>query len=169
VQRTTSVPNPFPPAAATEVLSHAAAARLDTEVESGDFDNPGSGVGGGIDKSVLAISEPRRHCDKAHRKFFCRKPASSVGAIVLAPLAGAAEYIIGRESNERDRAGHRPAGDDAGRGSVGDDSNPPQWLARAVTDMQHPHNPGALVDRKNDPVDVRLFAEQQTPAASLLH
>jgi ERF superfamily len=31
--------------------------------------HPGGGVGVGIDKSVLAISEPRRIRDKAHRKF----------------------------------------------------------------------------------------------------
>jgi hypothetical protein len=36
----------------------------------GEFsDHPGSGFGIGIDKSVLAISEPRRYRDKAHRKF----------------------------------------------------------------------------------------------------
>jgi hypothetical protein len=39
---------------------------------SGELKNhPGSGVGGGIDKSVLAISEPRRYRDKEHRKFVC--------------------------------------------------------------------------------------------------
>jgi hypothetical protein len=32
-------------------------------------DSPDSGVGGGIDKSVLAIGEPRRVRDKEHRKF----------------------------------------------------------------------------------------------------
>jgi ERF superfamily protein len=32
-------------------------------------DHPGSGIGGGIDKSVLAISEPRRIRDKGHRRF----------------------------------------------------------------------------------------------------
>jgi hypothetical protein len=31
--------------------------------------HPGNSVGGGIDKSVLAISEPRRYRDKPHRKF----------------------------------------------------------------------------------------------------
>jgi hypothetical protein len=37
---------------------------------SGEVDNhPGSSVGGGIDKSLLAIGEPRRIRDKAHRKF----------------------------------------------------------------------------------------------------
>ena len=32
-------------------------------------EHPGSGVGSGIDKSVLAIGEPRRIRDKGHRKF----------------------------------------------------------------------------------------------------
>jgi hypothetical protein len=37
---------------------------------SGELDNnPGDGVGSGIDKSVLAFSEPRRGRDKEHRKF----------------------------------------------------------------------------------------------------
>jgi hypothetical protein len=64
-----------PPAVATEVLAqHVAAAGsgLDTDnprKDSGEFDNPVSTVGGGIDKSVLEIGEPRRYRDKAHRKF----------------------------------------------------------------------------------------------------
>jgi hypothetical protein len=63
-----------PPAVPTEVLAkHVAAAGsgLDTDnprKDSGEL-NSGSSVGGGIDKSVLAISEPRRYRDKAHRKF----------------------------------------------------------------------------------------------------
>ncbi len=36
---------------------------------SGELDNPASDIGTGIDKSVLAISEPRRIRDRAHRKF----------------------------------------------------------------------------------------------------
>jgi hypothetical protein len=36
---------------------------------TGELNNPGSGLGGGIDKSLLAIGEPRRIRDKAHRKF----------------------------------------------------------------------------------------------------
>jgi hypothetical protein len=34
-----------------------------------ELNNTGSSVDGGIDKSVLAISEPRRIRDKEHRKF----------------------------------------------------------------------------------------------------
>jgi hypothetical protein len=37
--------------------------------DSSALNRPGSGVGAGIDKSVLAISEPRRIRDKEHRKF----------------------------------------------------------------------------------------------------
>ena len=63
-----------PPAAATEVLAHVAAAGsgLDADnprMDSGELNNPGSSIGGGIDKSVLAIGEPRRIRDKDHRKF----------------------------------------------------------------------------------------------------
>jgi hypothetical protein len=39
------------------------------EVPAYELNNPGSGLGGGIDKSLLAIGEPRRIRDKAHRKF----------------------------------------------------------------------------------------------------
>jgi hypothetical protein len=61
-------------AAATKVLAHIAsrAPGLDLDApqaDSGASDNPESEVGGGIDKSVLAIGEPRRIRDKAHRKF----------------------------------------------------------------------------------------------------
>jgi hypothetical protein len=35
-----------------------------------------------------------------------------------------------------------------------------QWPARAVTGMQHPHDPSALVDCKDDAINVRLFAKQ---------
>jgi hypothetical protein len=57
-----------------EGLAHVAPAgsRSDTDnprKDSGEFNNPGSSVGGSIDKSVLAISEPRRIRDKEHRKF----------------------------------------------------------------------------------------------------
>jgi hypothetical protein len=63
-----------PSVAAPEVPAHVATADsgLDTgnpRMGSGELNNPGSGVGGGIDKSVLAIGEPRRIRDKAHRKF----------------------------------------------------------------------------------------------------
>jgi hypothetical protein len=34
-----------------------------------DINDPGSSAGDGVDKSVLAISEPRRIRDKEHRKF----------------------------------------------------------------------------------------------------
>jgi hypothetical protein len=57
--------------AATEVVAHVAIA-----LSEPDAGNPqmyagegGGGVGGGIDKSVLTIGEPRRIRDKAHRKF----------------------------------------------------------------------------------------------------
>jgi len=40
-------------------------------MNSGELNAPGSSLGGGIDKSVLAISEPRRIRDKEHRKFVC--------------------------------------------------------------------------------------------------
>jgi hypothetical protein len=58
----------------TEVLAHVAPAssRLNADnprMVSGEFNTPGSSVGGSIDKSVLALSEPRRIRDKAHRKF----------------------------------------------------------------------------------------------------
>jgi len=43
-----------------------------------------------------------------------------------------------------------------------------QWPARAVTDVQHPHDPGALVDRKDNPINVRLFAEKQVPQRRIL-
>jgi hypothetical protein len=70
-----------PPAAATEVLVHVAPAgsgldtdnpRMDTDnprMDSGELNNTGSSLGGGIDKSALAIGEPRRIRDKAHLKF----------------------------------------------------------------------------------------------------
>jgi ERF superfamily len=63
------------PTAATSVPAHVAKAgsRQDTDNPrraSSEFDDhSGSRVGGGIDKSLLAISEPRRIRDKAHRKF----------------------------------------------------------------------------------------------------
>jgi hypothetical protein len=63
-------------AAAPEVLAPVAATRSGLETDNpgpgggeGSSVHPGSSVGGGIDKSVLAISEPRRIRDKAHRKF----------------------------------------------------------------------------------------------------
>ena len=60
------------PAATAEVLAHDAAAGsgLDNPRKvSGERSDQGSSIRGGIDKSVLAISEPRRARDKAHRKF----------------------------------------------------------------------------------------------------
>jgi hypothetical protein len=43
---------------------------LDTDnPRSGELNDPSCSFGGGIDKSVLAIGEPRRIRDKAHRKF----------------------------------------------------------------------------------------------------
>jgi hypothetical protein len=68
-------PHPAKPgAAATELPVHIAAggSGLDTDnpqKDSGKLNNPASGVGSGIDKSVLAIGEPRRLRDKEHRKF----------------------------------------------------------------------------------------------------
>jgi hypothetical protein len=69
-------PNPhaeMPRATATEVSAHVAPAGSALDRDSprrdrGEPDNPGR-VGGGIDKSVLAISEPRRYRDKGHRRF----------------------------------------------------------------------------------------------------
>jgi hypothetical protein len=63
-----------PPAAATEAPAQIAAARSGFEADNarlgpGVLNNPGNGVDGGIDKSMLAIGEPRRVRDKAHRKF----------------------------------------------------------------------------------------------------
>jgi hypothetical protein len=67
-----------PSVAATKVPTDAAPADLDTEHPrnvSGDGDyldghaGGGDSLGGGIDKSVLAFSEPRRVRDKDHRKF----------------------------------------------------------------------------------------------------
>jgi hypothetical protein len=53
-------------------------AGLDTDnprIGSGELNNQGSNCGG-IDKSVLAISEPRRVRDKEHRRgSFPREPA----------------------------------------------------------------------------------------------
>jgi hypothetical protein len=40
-----------------------------TQKVSSELNTPASGVGGGIDKSALAIGEPRRLRDKEHRKF----------------------------------------------------------------------------------------------------
>jgi hypothetical protein len=34
--------------------------------------------------------------------------------------------------------------------------------------MQHPHDPSALIDRKDNPIDIRLFAEQQVPQRPIL-
>jgi hypothetical protein len=61
-------------AGSSEVPSHVASpgSGLDTDNPrkiSGESNSPGSNFGGGIDKSVLAISEPRRVRDKTHRKF----------------------------------------------------------------------------------------------------
>jgi hypothetical protein len=36
---------------------------------TGEIESPGGGLGNGIDKSVLAISEPRRYRNKEHLKF----------------------------------------------------------------------------------------------------
>ena len=62
------------PAAAPEVLAPVAAAASGFETDRrrmnpGEPNNPRGELGGGIDKSVLAISEPRRIRDKVHRKF----------------------------------------------------------------------------------------------------
>lgn len=59
---------------ATEVLAHVAPAGpgLDPDYPpkvTGEFNTPGFSVGGSIDKSVLAIGEPRRVRDREHRKF----------------------------------------------------------------------------------------------------
>jgi hypothetical protein len=59
---------------ATEALAHATTvgSALNTDNAqkvSGELNTPASGVGSGIDKSVLAIGEPRRLRDKEHRKF----------------------------------------------------------------------------------------------------
>ena len=62
-----------PSAAAAAAPAHVAGANSgqdDHREASGELDDrSGSGVGRGIDKSVLAIGEPRRIRDKAHRKF----------------------------------------------------------------------------------------------------
>ena len=63
-----------PPVAAAAVLAHVAAAGSGQDTDNpqkplGEPDNQGSGVGSGIDKSMLAFSEPRRIRDKEHRKF----------------------------------------------------------------------------------------------------
>jgi hypothetical protein len=63
-----------PPATAPEVPARDAARNSGPEADnprmaSGGLNDPGSSVGSGIDKSVLAISEPRRVRDKEHRKF----------------------------------------------------------------------------------------------------
>ena len=66
-------PEKFPPTAKAAAPIAAAAPVQDTDnsrktsVEINNF--PRSGDGGGIDKTVLAIGEPRRYRDKAHRKF----------------------------------------------------------------------------------------------------
>jgi hypothetical protein len=57
--------------AATEMVAHVAISlsgpdACNPRVDPGEA---GGGVGGGIDKSVLTIGEPRRIRDKAHRKF----------------------------------------------------------------------------------------------------
>jgi hypothetical protein len=62
------------PAAITAVPAHVAAAGSGSDTHTpranpGDPNPPGGSLGSGIDKSVLAISEPRRIRDKAHRKF----------------------------------------------------------------------------------------------------
>jgi hypothetical protein len=69
-------PNPeaeAPLVASAKVPAHVAAAGSgpdsdNSQKASGKLNTPGNGVCG-IDKSVLAISEPRRLRDKAHRKF----------------------------------------------------------------------------------------------------
>jgi hypothetical protein len=48
--------------------------------------HPGGGLGGGIDKSVLAIGEPRRIRDKAHRKFVSAQACLVCGRQSDAPL-----------------------------------------------------------------------------------
>ena len=72
---------PSGPEAEAPLVTASAVPALSAEAGSGqDTDNareapgelnehPASGVGGGIDKSVLAIGEPRRIRDKGHRKF----------------------------------------------------------------------------------------------------
>ncbi len=62
-----------PPAVAPEVPARDAAQNSGTEADNPRLGpgrlNDGSSLGDGIDKSVLAISEPRRIRDKEHRKF----------------------------------------------------------------------------------------------------
>jgi hypothetical protein len=71
---------PSPEAEASSAAASAAPAHVVAVGSGQDTDNPrkasgelnsqsGNGAGGGIDKSVLAIGEPRRIRDKAHRKF----------------------------------------------------------------------------------------------------
>jgi len=43
-----------------------------------------------------------------------------------------------------------------------------RWPARPVTDVQHPHDPGARVDLKDNPINVRLFAEKQVTQRRIL-
>jgi hypothetical protein len=62
------------PAAATALPAQVAAAAsglgtLNPRTNPGDPNPPGGSLGSGIDKSVLAIGEPRRIRDKAHREF----------------------------------------------------------------------------------------------------
>jgi hypothetical protein len=72
-----NLPNPCaekPPAAAIEawapVVSTGSRNGTDNaRVSSNEPDQPGSSLGSGIDKSLLAIGEPRRVRDKEHRKF----------------------------------------------------------------------------------------------------
>ena len=64
--------------APTELLPRAGSPQLTTDrrsANSGDEDNSRGSHGRGIDKSVLAISEPRRYRDKAHLKFVARRLA----------------------------------------------------------------------------------------------
>jgi hypothetical protein len=68
-----------------------------------EFDHlPGSGAGGGIDKSVLAIGEPRRYRDKAHRKFVGSQPCLICGRQPSDPhhLRSAQPRALGRKVSD---------------------------------------------------------------------
>jgi hypothetical protein len=104
-------PNPnaeIPPTATTGGPAHVVVSSptQDTDHSPKDFgelsNKPDSGFGSGIDKSVLAISEPRRYRDKAHRKF-----VSSQACIVCGRQPSDAHHLrcaqpraLGRRSSD---------------------------------------------------------------------
>jgi hypothetical protein len=91
--------------AATEVLAHAAPVGVDTDnpgMDSGEPDARGGNVGGGIDKSVLALALPRRYRDREHLRHVAQQPCLVCGRNPSDPhhLRFVQPRALGRKSSD---------------------------------------------------------------------